>query len=68
MAPRTRDSEPMAGGKKDDPNYSQVSGHVPKELALRFRIACTAKEITISEALEKALEVWLEQESKSEKQ
>jgi hypothetical protein len=58
----------MAGGKKDDPNYSQVSGHVPKELALRFRIACTAKEITISEALEKALEVWLEQESKSEKQ
>jgi len=57
----------MAGGKKDDPNYSQVSGHVPKELALKFRITCTAKEITISEALEKALEVWLEQESRSEK-
>ncbi|MCA1994147.1 MAG: hypothetical protein LDL41_19185 [Coleofasciculus sp. S288] len=48
--------------KRDDPNYSQVSGYIPKELALRFRIACTAKEISQSEALEKAIGQWLEDE------
>jgi hypothetical protein len=47
--------------KRSDPNYSQVSGYVPKELALRFRIACTAKEKSQSEVLEKALLLWLEQ-------
>jgi hypothetical protein len=67
MAAKPRNSAPMAGGKKDDPNYSQVSGHVPKELALKFRIACTAKEITISDGLERALQIWLEEESKAEK-
>lgn len=47
--------------KRSDPNYSQVSGYVPKELALRFRVACTAKEKSQSEVLEKALILWLEQ-------
>jgi hypothetical protein len=48
--------------KRDDPNYSQVSGYVPKDLARRFRIACTSQEISQSEALEEALEKWLEEE------
>jgi hypothetical protein len=48
--------------KRDDPNYSQVSGYVPKDLALRFRIACTAKEISQSEALEEAIGKWLGEE------
>jgi hypothetical protein len=47
--------------KRSDPNYSQVSGYVPKELALKFRVACTAKEISQSDALAKALMFWLEQ-------
>lgn len=47
--------------KRKDPNYSQVSGYVPKELALKFRVACTAKEISQSDALAKALILWLEQ-------
>jgi hypothetical protein len=51
--------------KRDDPNYSQVSGYVPKDLARSFRIACTSKEINQSEALEEALKKWLEDENLS---
>ena len=49
----------MPGGKRDDPNYSQVSGYIPKELALEFRIACTSSEVTQSDALEEAIKLWL---------
>lgn len=49
----------MPGGKRDDPNYSQVSGYIPKELALEFRIACTSGEVTQSDALEEAIKLWL---------
>jgi len=49
----------MAGGKRDDPKYSQVSGFVPKELALQFKATCTLQEITQSDALEDALRDWL---------
>jgi hypothetical protein len=34
-------------------------------LARRFKIACTSKEISQSEALEEALEQWLEKENPS---
>lgn len=53
--------------KRGDPNYSQVSGYVPKELALRFRVACTAKEMSQSDALEKALMLWLEHNEQTQK-
>ncbi|HAA30993.1 MAG TPA: hypothetical protein DCE56_28925 [Cyanobacteria bacterium UBA8553] len=51
--------------KRDNPNYSQVSGYVPKDLARSFRIAYTSKEINHSEALEEALKKWLEDENPS---
>ncbi|RMF70127.1 MAG: hypothetical protein D6742_01035 [Cyanobacteria bacterium J069] len=50
----------MAGGKRDDPGYSQVSGYIPKDLALKFKIACTSSEVTQSDALEQAVRAWLE--------
>ena len=49
----------MAGGKRDDPSYSQVSGYIPKRLALKFKAACTMNETTQSEALEEAVKAWL---------
>ncbi len=56
----------MAGGKRDDPNYAQVSGYVPKKLALEFKIACTADEISQSEALEQAMTLWLGNRTKQQ--
>lgn len=54
--------------KRDDPNYSQVSGYIPKEIALRFKVVCTEQEITQSEALEEAVLSWIEKRTKATKQ
>jgi hypothetical protein len=51
--------------KRDDPNYAQVSGYVPKNLARSFKIACTSKDMSQSEALEEALAKWLEDDNPS---
>ena len=55
----------MAGGKREDPDYSQVSGYVPKKLALQFKAACMMRETTQSEALEKAIQDWLKQSTEN---
>jgi len=47
--------------KRDDPNYAQVSGHVPVEVAREFGVLCAIKQITKSEALEEAMKLLLEQ-------
>lgn len=49
----------MAGGKRDDPKFAQVSGFVLKELALQFKATCTLQELTQSDAIEEALKDWL---------
>lgn len=49
----------MPGGKKDDPNYGQVVGHVPKDLIKRFKMEILNQETTISEALEQGILLWL---------
>jgi hypothetical protein len=51
--------------KRDDPNYAQVSGHIPKDKALDFKIACTRKQISHSEALEEAIDKWLVDQEKA---
>jgi len=48
-------------GKAANPDYMQISGYVPKELGLDFKIACTAEQITHSEALEEMIKQWLAQ-------
>ncbi|AFZ22327.1 hypothetical protein [Allocoleopsis franciscana] len=50
--------------KRDDPNYQQVSGHIPKEMATEFKVACTRKGVSHSSGLEQAVALWLAQDSK----
>lgn len=45
--------------KRDDPNFAQVSGYIAKDKALEFKIACTRRQISQSEALEEAVDKWL---------
>lgn len=52
-------------GRRDDPNYSQVSGYINKGLVLKFKIACTQSEISQTDALEEAIALWLESKNKS---
>lgn len=49
--------------KKTDPEYSQIAGHIPKGLALEFRVALTQREMKISEGLEAAIRLWLTTEA-----
>lgn len=47
-------------GKKDDPNYAAVRGHVPKELQLRFKMWCLEKGVDNSQGLEDLLQEYFE--------
>ena len=42
-------------GKKDDSNYEQVRGHVPKQLSRQFKQYCLDEDIDYSEGLEQIL-------------
>ena len=61
----TEESE-IVVSKRDDPNYSQISGHIPTQMAMEFKIACTKRRVSHSEGLEQAIELWLNQGDKQE--
>ncbi len=50
--------------KRDDPNYQQLSGHVLKEMATEFKVACTRRGVSHSDGLEQAIALWLAQDGK----
>ncbi|MEO0985983.1 MAG: hypothetical protein AAFY20_10575 [Cyanobacteria bacterium J06639_14] len=52
-------SQAMAGGRSQDPNYKQVSGHIPKDKLLKFKVVIAQQETTLSEALEQAVDLWI---------
>ena len=51
----------MSAAKRRDPNYIQISGDVKKEIALKFKAACTLNQMSVGEGLEQAMSLWLEQ-------
>jgi len=57
----TQMRDTMAASRRADPGFAQVSGYVPKEIALQFKAQCTMLETSQSEALEQALKLWLAQ-------
>ncbi|MBD2130711.1 hypothetical protein NDI39_10060 [Microcoleus sp. ZQ-A2] len=46
--------------KRKDPNYALISGYVPKDLAIQFKVACAANQLEHGVGVEKALELWLQ--------
>lgn len=56
------DEQEMAASRRADPDFTQVSGYVPKKLALDFKVAFTRAEINQSEALEAAIALWVQQQ------
>ena len=61
MNSRTSRNDETLTTKRDDPNYAQVSGHIPAEVAREFGVLCAIKQITKSEAMEEAIKLLLEQ-------
>jgi hypothetical protein len=51
----------LAANKREDKNYRQLCGYIPKDLALKFKLAHTAVEIDQSEAIEAAIRLWVAQ-------
>jgi hypothetical protein len=49
-------------GKKDDPNYSVVRGHVPNDLYKKFKLFCLDRDVDNSEGLEQLLVEYFERE------
>ncbi|NQZ65209.1 hypothetical protein [Crocosphaera sp.] len=45
--------------KKNDPNYKQLCGHIPKELFLEFKKICLDRGVDQSQALEIAIKQWI---------
>ncbi|MFB2920210.1 MULTISPECIES: hypothetical protein [Aerosakkonema] len=67
MNSRNQEKKGTLVTRRDDPGYSQVSGYIPKELALRFKVACTEDETTQSEGLEEAVQLWLEKRERTKR-
>ena len=43
------------------PNMSELSTYIDKDLKLKFKLACTAKERSMSEIVTELIEGWLEE-------
>jgi hypothetical protein len=48
-------------GRRENPDYSRVTGLVKKDLARRLRVFVASTETTISEVVEKALQKYLDE-------
>jgi hypothetical protein len=52
--------------KRDDKNYRQLCGYIPKDLMLRFKLAYTAAELDQSKGMEAAIRLWTAQQTQSD--
>ncbi|MCW5319549.1 hypothetical protein GTQ43_40195 [Nostoc sp. KVJ3] len=48
-------------GRRENPDYSRVTGLVKRDLARRLRVFVASTETTISEVVEKALQKYLDE-------
>jgi hypothetical protein len=49
----------LSNNKRFDSNYQNISGYVPKELAVKFRQHITGKGLKINEGLEEMIRGYL---------
>ena len=57
----------MAASRKADPDYGQISGLVPKVLITEFKVATARADLNQSEALEAAIALWVDRQTKGSK-
>src|SRR3712207_7804502 len=54
-------------GKRNNPNYNQMTAYVPKDISVKFKTLCTAKQLEQSEVITSLIVRWIEeQEERSE--
>ncbi|GAX39013.1 hypothetical protein [Nodularia sp. NIES-3585] len=47
-------------GRRNNPDYTQLTALVPKELGKKFRLYCTDQEIQLTDAIEEAVREYLQ--------
>jgi hypothetical protein len=47
--------------RRKSPDFKQVSGHIPVPIYRKFKSTCAERDISQSEALEKAISIWIAQ-------
>jgi len=45
--------------RRKSPDFQQISGHIDRSLVRQFKTFCTGEDITIAEALEDAIALYL---------
>jgi hypothetical protein len=50
--------------KRHSKDFVQISGYVPKELAIEFKVKCARLDISRSEAVTESIKLWIEREGK----
>jgi hypothetical protein len=48
--------------RRKNPDYRQVSGHIPMNMYRKFKSICALRDVSQSEALEQAINVWMQGE------
>jgi hypothetical protein len=46
--------------RRRSPDFSQITGYVPKSLATEFKVACTRLEVSHSDVMETLIAQWLQ--------
>ncbi|MUH00334.1 hypothetical protein F7734_51920 [Scytonema sp. UIC 10036] len=54
----------MTVGRRNNPDYLQISGLIEKSLALKFKAWCAAHQMQLTEAMEEAIQDFLDKKSK----
>ena len=47
--------------RRRSPDFSQITGYIPKPLATDFRVACTRLEVAQSDVIEELIRKWLQE-------
>jgi hypothetical protein len=56
------DTNVMAGNRRADPDYGQISGLIPKALITEFKVSLARSGVNQSEAMEQAISLWVAQQ------
>lgn len=49
--------------KRLSSDYQQISGYIPKDIALKFKSLAMLNDVNISDAVEQAVKLWIKENS-----
>ncbi|MFB2772951.1 hypothetical protein ACE1AT_27320 [Pelatocladus sp. BLCC-F211] len=53
--------------KRQNPNYTKITADIEKEVANKTRAICALTDVSLSDAVNEALKLWIEKKKSDEK-